>query len=135
MSQGDWHDIRCDREDSAPKLPPGRPPTRREVWARYHFIFFDRKGHKATTGCKPTCLHDDAGELERYCRGAWAWHYISLFIFKGWDKQPDWVEGDPVIPAAVPSRSLTDLPFPSGDWGACERKVYELLDIATREAA
>jgi hypothetical protein len=133
MSRDDWHDVRCDREDSAPSFPTDRPPTRREVWARYHYIFFDRKGHKVTPSCKPTCLHTDEGELEGYCRGAWAWDYVSRFLFRGWDKQPDWVEGDPVIPAAVPSRDPH--PFTPGNWGACMKTVYELLETASRKPA
>lgn len=131
----DWHDIRCDRGDSAPKFPEGRPPTRREVWEHYHHIFFDRKGHKETPACKPTCLHEDEGELEGYCRDAWVWAYMSRFLFHGWDKQPEWVEGAPVIPAAVPSRSLDRPSFVAGDWKRNVAKVYELLSIAQKEAA
>lgn len=130
---GDWHDVRCDREDSAPKFPADRPPTRREVWARYHHIFFDRKGHKPTPTCKPTCLHSDEGELETYCRNAWAWFFFDRVARKRWDKHPDWDGEEPVIAEACATHETFPDPF------GYAKVVYDLLAVVakkrTREAA
>jgi hypothetical protein len=117
-----------ERLPKVPALPTERPPTRREVWEHYHGIYFDFKGHSRSPLCTPRCLHNETRELESYCRDAWAWGYIQRFVsgMKGWDKQPDWVEGDPVIPAAVPDVSA----FLSGDWASCLRTVKECFQTA-----
>jgi hypothetical protein len=96
-----------DRVMAAPRLPANRPPTRREVWDRCHALYFDRKRHKARPDCTERCLTDErGGELESFCRDGWVWYYVSAFNFNGWRKQPDWVEGDPVIEQAVPFRQF-----------------------------
>jgi hypothetical protein len=87
---------------SAPSLPTDRPPTRAEVWAHYHHIYFDFKGHRPNGICTPTCLRTDGNELEVEAAEMWAWRYV-VALRNGWDKQPDWKEGDEVIPAGVPN--------------------------------
>ena len=89
---------------SAPKLPLDRPPTRAEVWAHYHHIYFDLKGHKPNGLCTDSCLRTAGNELEDECRSMWAWMYVSR-LRKGWDKPPDWQEGDPFTPGLVPAAS------------------------------
>lgn len=78
----------------APPLPEHRPPTKKEVWTRMSFIYHDLK---------------DDSNLKRFCREWWAGMYLGYVNFRGWDKHPDWVDGEPVIPEAVPAK-----PFESG---------------------
>lgn len=91
-----------ERIQSAPAFPLDRPPTRAEVWAHYHHIYFDFKGHRPNTLCTDACIRTEGNELEVEAAEAWAWWYITR-LRNGWNKQPDWKEGDPVIPAAVPN--------------------------------
>jgi hypothetical protein len=93
----------------APMLPTNRPPTKREVWDRYSYIYGEIKGED---------------ELRRFCRDAWAWHYVSWFNFKAWRKHPDWVDGDAVIYDALPRE-----PFPP-DQGFWNREVERLFQVA-----
>ena len=118
------------RRESAPPLPTTRPATRAETWAHYHHVWFDRKGHAKQALCTDECLHERAGELETYCRDAWAWSYIQRFLSGGWDKHPDWVEGEPVIPEAVPP--IEPFPFPAGNMHACIQVVYQLFETANQ---
>lgn len=93
----------------APILPTHRPPTKRECWDRYSFIYADIKSEE---------------ELRVFCRDAWMWFYVSAVNFKSWRKQPDWVDGDPVIHEAVRHE-----PFPP-DQGYWTREVERLFQIA-----
>lgn len=113
------------RVEQAPPLPTDRPATRAEVWEHFHFQFFDIKNHKATPSCTNACRTEQQGELEAFCRDAWAWYYIHKVVFRGWDKQPDWKEGDPVIPEAVPKPDAFE-----GIWGEMVRVTYECLETA-----
>jgi hypothetical protein len=98
------------RWESAPKFPVDRPPTKAEVWAFYSHIYKNVK--------------TDA-ELKSQARTAWALKYIFWWM-QGWRKQPDWVEGDAVIEAAVPHRiSLQNY----------ERAVYDAWDVAQERKA
>jgi hypothetical protein len=44
-----------------------------------------------------------------HAKKAWAWAYVHAVNFKRWDKQPDWLPGDPIIRNAIPHG-----PFPAG---------------------
>lgn len=76
-----------DRWQSAPPLPPDRPPTREEVWAYTEHMY---EGLKSPD------------EMRAHAAFAWAGTYVYWVNHNGWDKQPDWTPGDPVVPAAVP---------------------------------
>lgn len=118
---------------AAAPYPEGRPPTRAEVWERQHTIYFDRKAHGRTTACTDACNNRFAGELEGFCKEAWVWHYVTAFNFDGWRCQPDWKEGDPLCPEAVP-----DEQFKGGDVSGWNRMIYACLETAaqlTRRAA
>lgn len=95
---------------SAPPLPTGRPPTKLEVWEHYSHIYNGRKS---------------ATELKTFCRGAWAWLYLEYVNFKGWQKHPDWVEGDVVIDAAVPRAAFQS--------GAYEKEIEQLWQVAHQQ--
>ncbi len=71
----------------APALPEDRPPTRAECWKHYSIYFGGVKPH---------------GEIVRFARNQWAWMYVTWVNNRGWRKQPDWVEGDPVRSKNVP---------------------------------
>ena len=118
-----------ERVDNAPPIPTDRPPTRAEVWARYHHLYFDLKGHKPTPLCTDKCQSLPVGELEADCLADWVWGYVYFYNFEGWRKQPDWVEGDPVIEAAVPTE-----PFWSGEGAKWTKIVKECFDRARRAA-
>jgi hypothetical protein len=77
-----------DRMEKAPNLPHDRPPTRREVWDREHALYNGLKTHD---------------EMKLRAKSSWVYAYCRWFNLKGWRKQPDWVEGDPVIEDAVPN--------------------------------
>lgn len=96
----------------APELPHDRPPTRREVWEYYSFIF---RNHRSTE------------EIKDYCRNYWVEKYTYWFGIYNWRKQPDWVPGQPVIPEAVPTTLFPDEPR--------SRIIYECLERARRRAA
>jgi hypothetical protein len=77
---------------SAPKMPSDRPATKLECWE--------------------LCVHlyggvMDEAKIKEVAQGKWAWSYIYAVNFEQWRKQPDWVEGQKIIPSAVP-----DGPFP-----------------------
>ena len=61
-----------------------------------------------------------------FAREAWVWSYIQ-FRLRGWEKQPDWAEGDPVILEAVPTRNV----FTPGEghWQRWEKEIYRCLDV------
>ena len=121
------------RIHGAPPLPKGRPPTRAEVWERNHYIYYDLKGHTKTPICRPECKHQFPGELEGFCKEAWVYYYVDAFNHRDWRCQPNWKEGDPVIPEAVP-----DVVFKGGDVSGWNRTVYACLETAaqlTRRAA
>lgn len=77
---------------TAPRMPSGRPPTKAEVWEwtvhMYGGTFPEEK-------------------LKVMAQDTWAWSYIWQVNRKGWNKQPDWLPGDPVIAAAVPAGPFT----------------------------
>lgn len=112
------------RVEQAPRLPAGRPPTRREVWERLHFLYYDLKGHAPSPLCSDKCRRKPEGVLEAMARSEWTWAYVYRHIFRGWRKQPDWVEGDPVISEAVPPDGL----FVSG--GPHTQQLYHFFSIA-----
>ena len=78
-----------DRWQSAPPIPLDRPPTRAEVWAYVEHLYHDLKTED---------------ERKAFAAQMWAGNYAWWVNWNGWNKQPDWTEGDPVIPAAVPKR-------------------------------
>lgn len=129
-----------DRVEAAHRLhpiPTDRPATRGEIWRHYHTIYFDRKAHKKTPMCDEACLHSDAGELERFCRDAWVWSYAQRFIYtirpdgssREWDKHPDWTEGDPVVPEAVPEPGT----IPPQPWNKTVEWVTHLFKTANHQ--
>lgn len=71
---------------TAPPLPTDRPPTKREAWDHYSHIYGSVK---------------TPDELRIFVKEAWAWKYAAAWLL-GWRKQPDWVEGAPVLDDAVP---------------------------------
>ena len=113
------------RVATAPGLPEGRPPTRAEVWEHFHYLYFDLKGHAETPLCDSRCLHKNEGYLEAFCKEAWVWYYVDAYNRKDWRKQPDWTEGDPVIPEAVPERL-----FIAGEVSTWNRTIYTCLETA-----
>lgn len=92
---------------AAPKLPAGRPCTKKEAWDHESWIWEGFKTHE---------------ELVIRARERWVWSYVSFFNFKGWRKQPDWTEGAPVIDGAVPS--VPFYPDKQGEWA---KVVYDCL--------
>lgn len=78
-----------DRWESQPDFPTDRPPTRAEVWEYVQHYYHDLKSER---------------EMKAYAAQCWAGNYVYWVNFHGWDKQPDWKPGDPVIPAGVPGR-------------------------------
>jgi hypothetical protein len=101
-----------ERMMAAPKLPTDRPATKKEVWARYHFIYHDIKS---------------PDDLASYCRDAWVWYFVEAVNFHQWRKQPDWVEGDPVIDEAVKWE-----PFQVGEWHAEVERLYQIAQSVKR---
>lgn len=99
LTEADYH--------GAPELPHHRPPTRREVWEHYSYVYRN--------------LWEEE-RIRDFCKARWVDAYVSWYN-RGWRKQPDWKEGDPVIATAVPSR-----PFFPGD--ATQRIVYDYLNRA-----
>lgn len=77
-----------ERMMQAPVLPPHRPPTKAEYWARYSFVY---EGIWSVE------------KIKLFCKVNWAWAYVYAFNFRAWRKHPDWSEGQPVIHEAVPS--------------------------------
>lgn len=98
--------------DGAPGLPHDRPPTRAEVWAHFSHVY--RSGVKS------------GDELRDYCKARYVDGYAYWHGIYQWRKQPDWMPGDPVIPAAVPASLGPDQPR--------TRIVYECLQIARAAA-
>jgi hypothetical protein len=97
-----------DRVMAAPRLPANRPPTRREVWERCHDAVLRPEAPQGPSGLHRAVLERTrrAASSKRSARDGWVWYYVSAFNFNGWRKQPDWVEGDPVIEQAVPFRQF-----------------------------
>lgn len=104
-----------ERLAQAPLLPADRPPTRREVWDREFALYHDIKTHD---------------EMAARARTAWAYAYTRWFNTKGWRKQPDWVEGDPVFEDCVPAGPLWWV-----DVLKNERDIYACLERANRRRA
>lgn len=75
------------RHATAPQLPTDRPPTKAEVWAYWSHIYDGIKTH---------------AELIADAKADWAYKYATWWLRRGWRKQPDWIEGAPVIDEAVP---------------------------------
>lgn len=99
------------RYETAPPLPTNRPPTRRECFAYYSHVFKDVK--------------DDTA-IAQHAREVWAWRYVEWVNGRGWRKQPDWVEGAPVIDVGLPAV------FDSGG-SSFYKTVRQYLDRATTE--
>jgi len=119
-----------ERVMDAPALPTSRPSTRAERWAREHALYFDRKSHKTMPVCNKDCDHDEPGKLESWCKELWLYDYLYWWYSKNWRKQPDWKEGDKVIPLAVPKSF-----GPYEDKQTNLKIIYRHLEIAKREAA
>lgn len=100
---------------SAPQLPTHRPATKGEVWEHYKHIYGQSK--KMT-------------ELVDFARGAWAWDYVQWVNFAGWRKQPDWMEGDEIIPDACPTG-----PFEPGPYHIEIERLYQTARQLRRRAA
>lgn len=83
--------ILSERFRTIPPLPEGRPPTKKETWERVTHVYHDMMSKE---------------DLIDYARNRWAWDYAAWVNFKGWQKHPDWVEGDDVIEKAVPERPM-----------------------------
>lgn len=93
---------------TAPVLTCDRPPTKAEVWEYVKHVY----------GATKT---DD--ELKKTAREKWASNFMFAVNHRGWDKHPDWVEGQPVIREATRTE-----PFWSGaDW---TREIERLWQIA-----
>lgn len=99
------------RYEAQPPLAPGRPPTRREVWNYVKHWYGDLKT-------------DD--ELKAFARNLFVGNYVYYVNFLGWTYPPEWVEGEPVVEAARPSR-----PFPAGE--GHQDEVYRLLALQKGE--
>jgi hypothetical protein len=114
---------------AAPNIPTHRPPTRKEVWARGHALYYDRKTHQRRPECDDRCLTQSTpGELEAWCRSSWVGCYAYAVAVKGWAKQPDWVDGDPVLPEATTNGEEIGRARDSGGW---TKLVYALLEKAS----
>jgi hypothetical protein len=118
-----------DRLEKAPGLPTDRPPTRAEIWAHYHAIYFDLKGHAPSTLCTPRCVTKPEKELEKFAGDEWVWAYVYFYNFKGWRKQPEWLPGDPVVASGVP-----DQPFQSGAYIEWKRIVVKMIETVKAAA-
>lgn len=92
----------------APQLSTDRPPTRREVWDHYSYVYGETWTHE---------------KIVDWCRTNWIAHYVYWYNVRGWRKQPDWKESDPVIPEAVP----TTLFFPDQQ-NSWRKRVYDCLE-------
>lgn len=103
LNEADFH--------GAPELPHHRPATRREIWEHYSYIYRN--------------LWDE-DRIRDFCKTRWVDTYVSWYN-RGWRKQPDWKEGDPVIERAVPRRL-----FYPGD--PAQRIVYDYLARARRSS-
>ena len=71
----------------APKIPCDRPPTRRECWEYVEHYY---KGVKTREDAILLAIRIFTG------------NYIHWVQTRGWDRQPDWTENDPIIPSACP---------------------------------
>ena len=94
------------RHATIPPLPEGRPPTREECWNYYSLYFAGLKNQ-----------HD----IIRFARDQWAWMYVTWVNTRGWRKQPDWVEGDPVRVEGIPEV------FEAGNGASFYNVVKEVL--------
>jgi len=92
---------------TAPKMPHDRPPTRAEVWAYVHHCYEAVKTHD---------------EMVAHAKCLFVGNYVYAVNLRGWDKPPDWTEGDPAPPKRCPTA-----PIP-GDEAAAT--VYRLLEEA-----
>lgn len=100
---------------TAPRPPLDRPPTRQEVWDTNWHVY---------QGIK------ERDEIAAMSKAEWVATYVYWFNLKDWRKQPDWVEGDPVIPEAVPDGPLWWVEVFENT-----RTVYACLERAGRRAA
>lgn len=93
---------------TAPTLSFDRPPTKAEVWEYVKHVYGDVRAED---------------ELKKLARDKWATNFMFAVNHRGWDKHPDWVEGQPVIREAVRTE-----PFWSGaDW---TREIERLWQVA-----
>ena len=101
-----------ERYETAPRLPTDRPPTRREVWERLNHLYYDLK---------------TPAQIATLAKGTWLFAYVWAVNLRGWDKPPDWQEGQAVVAAACPRAPI---PF-----DRMEKDVYGLLDAASTDLA
>jgi hypothetical protein len=95
-------------------LPVDRPYTREET-LRYVVAHYVEPGLK------------DEAKAKLYAKQLWIGNYVYAVNFNGWDKPPDWQEGEPVVDAACPKRPFTP------NRSSWEREVYTLLAIQKGE--
>jgi hypothetical protein len=98
-----------ERFESSPPFPGGRPPTRRECYeyVKHNYSY---------------CWGEE--KIVAHAKACFIGNYVYYVNFNGWDKPPDWVEGDPVIPEACPKK-----PFPAGSQSAQAVEVYRLMNL------
>ena len=75
----------------APKIPWDRPPTRREVWEYVEHYY---KGVKSYDECIALAIRIFCG------------NYTRWVMVNGWEKPPNWKEGDKLVKAACPNRAM-----------------------------
>lgn len=95
--------------DTRPPMPTDRPATRAEVWAYAHHFYAALK------------TEDD---LRAWSKKMFVDNYIQAVNFNGWLNPPDWKEGEPVVPAACPTK-----PFLAGAKRRNTDEVYRLLEL------
>lgn len=96
----------------APKYPKDRPPTRREVWERQYFIYKDLKPYEVIVSRART-------------------EFVTIWVnwyLRGWRKQPDWTDGDAVVPSAIPKG-----PFWAGEVGKWSKAVFAAIERSRSE--
>lgn len=99
-------------------LPLHRPPTKRECWEHWKEYFGPDKDPDYVIG---------------FARKWWWQSYTTAVCITGWDKHPDWTEGEPVIPEAVATvESLTD---ERHRWGEIVEGLYQKAQAAKERIA
>lgn len=101
-----------ERYETAPPLKHYPPPTRRQVYDYFNHLYYDLKTQ---------------AQIATLAKGTWLFDYVWAVNLRGWDKPPDWQEGQPVIAAACPRAPI---PF-----DRMEKDVYRLLDAASTPVA
>jgi hypothetical protein len=88
-------------------LPDHRPPTKAECWEHWKEYFGPDK---------------DFDWLVGFARSWWTRSYVVAVCLTGWTKQPNWSEGDPVIPEAVGTPEM--FAETRGRWGNAVEALY-----------